>query len=229
MADRDRLPSGGLHVGLMFPRFDARGQVLDSAHAVKLSDPVVPSLTEIGRTAGADRADQLLTRLRLGHVLDPDLEILLRLIEALDQRVHQRDARRLGNTPLEAHRRSAPGLSRRYEGGRPPAQISCSDHARRDELLEKPTARWRPAVAHFSSSLFGQLSSLLRFFGKDRRSCPVGQRTSAALHPDNRLSARLRRSIADARTRLVQYVWLAPQTRPQLSALVVRKSANCRH
>ena len=126
VVDGHGLPGRRRDVRVMLPGLRARGDVLDRAHAVELADPVVPDLAEIGRTAAGDRADQLLTRLRLRHVFDLHREILLRLIEALDQRIHQRDARRLGNAPLEAHRLGAPGLARADDTGHPTSARSAA-------------------------------------------------------------------------------------------------------
>ena len=141
VVDGHGLPGRRRDIRVVLPGLCARGDVFDRAHAVELADPVVPDLAEIGRTSAGDRADELLTRLRLRHVFDLHREILLRLIEALGQRVHQRDARRLGNAPLKAHRLGAPGLARANERSIPPGQIGCGDDARTGQCVQQLATR----------------------------------------------------------------------------------------
>jgi len=124
----------------VLPGLDALGDVLDRAHALELADPVVPHLAEIGRAAGADGADQLLARLRLRHVLNLHHEVLLGLVEALDQGIHERNACRLGNAPLEAHRLGPPGPARCDEGSVPPAKIGGGDDACSRKRMQQPAA-----------------------------------------------------------------------------------------
>ena len=125
----------------MLPGLCARGDVFHGAHAVELADPVVPDLAEIGRTSAGDRADEFLTRLRLRHVFHLHRKILLRLIEALDQRVHQRDAGRLGNAPLKAYRLGAPSLARGNQRIIPPSQIGRGDDARTGQGVQQLATR----------------------------------------------------------------------------------------
>jgi hypothetical protein len=105
---------------------------------VELAEPIVPHLAQIGRAAGGDRTDQLLPRLRLRNVFDLQDEIFLRLVEALDQRIHQGDARRLGNAPLETHRFGAPRPARGNERSLPPGKIGRRDHARAGQRVQEP-------------------------------------------------------------------------------------------
>ena len=147
VVDGDGLPRGRHDVGIMLPGFCARGDVFDRAHAVELADPVVPGLAQIGRIAAGDRADQLLPRLRLRHIFDRDRKILLRLVEALGEGVHQRDARRLRHAPLEADGLGAPGLFRRNQRLVPPGEIGrCNDTASSERVQELATGQ--KAVRH---------------------------------------------------------------------------------
>src|SRR6185295_304337 len=111
----------------VLPGLRARGDVFDCAHAVELAHPIIPDLAEIWRASASDRADELLTCLCLRHVFDLYCKILLGLIEAFYQRVHQCNTRRLGNAPLKADWLGAPSLARGNERSIPPGQVGRSD------------------------------------------------------------------------------------------------------
>jgi len=85
VVDGDRLPGDGQHVLVMLPLLALGGEIFQRAHALELAHPVVPDLAAIGRIAGGDGGDELLPGLRLRHEFQLHLEILLRLVEALDQ------------------------------------------------------------------------------------------------------------------------------------------------
>src|SRR6202023_3641631 len=159
IADRHGLPGGVLDILLVLPCLAAAREVLHCAHGLELTQPVVPYLADVGRAARADRADQLLARLRLRDELDLDLEILLRLVEALHQRGDEGDSCRLGHAELKAHRLRTPGLARRDERGLPPREIRCGDDARPDECMQNLAPGQQPPFMHFilpSASLSGK-------------------------------------------------------------------------
>src|SRR5207247_562408 len=117
LLDGHRLPRQRQHVLVAAPVPHLRREVLDGVHAVELADPVVPDLRDVGRRAGGDGGDELLPRLRLWHELHLHLEVLLRLVEALGERLHA------GGGPRGA--RGVPRSARRHFAGLPPC-MPCS-------------------------------------------------------------------------------------------------------
>jgi len=95
------------------------------------------SARKFGRIAGGDRGDELLPRLGLRHELHLHLEVVLRLVEALDQGLHERVALGLGHAELKAHGRRAPRPPRPEQRLLPPREIGGRDGAGRGHGLEQ--------------------------------------------------------------------------------------------
>src|SRR5206468_8171648 len=90
----------------------------------------------------------LLPRLCLRHELDPDLEVLLRLVEALGERLDERRALGLGDAELEPHRLGTPRPAGADEGLLPPREVGGRDDAGCDQRLEELPAGEDPTVVH---------------------------------------------------------------------------------
>src|SRR2546422_1309822 len=145
---RHRLPGDRGDVLPVLPVTDAGREILHGAHPLELADPVVPDLAAVGWVVGGDGRDELLPRLRLRHELDLHLEVLLRLVETLCERLDERRALGLGDTELEPHRLRPPRPAGTDEGLLPPREVGGRDDAGRGHRLEELPTGGGPAVVH---------------------------------------------------------------------------------
>src|SRR5207244_3430560 len=102
----------------------------------------------VGWVVGGDGRDELLPRLRLRHELDLHLEVLLRLVETLGERLDERRALGLGDAELEPHRLGTPRPAGADEGLLPPREVGGRDDAGRGHRPEELPTGEGPAVVH---------------------------------------------------------------------------------
>src|SRR5262249_27707875 len=146
--DRHCLPGERQHVAVVLPILHLPGQILHGAHAVELTDPVVPHLTAVRRTASRDGRDQLLARLRLRYEFHLHFEVLLRLVEPLDERLHKCVALRLRHAELKAHGCCTPGPPGTHQRFFPPREVGGGDGSYRGHGFEQLPARQDPLIVH---------------------------------------------------------------------------------